>query len=219
MRDANYYSRRRDELSSRTYNLVIGGILLWGFVINALMCAFCADFFMGLNWITIVIVYFIGLIAGIIMSQKRDNPFISFIGYNLVILPVGMILSIGLAEYDTVSILNTCIVTAGVTLIMMIVSTIIPNVFLSMGKTLLTCLCAVIIIESISALLGIYMPTKWDVLVALLFCGYIGYDWAEAQKERKTIASAVAASVGLYLDIINLFIRILSSSGSKSSDE
>lgn len=63
------------------------------------------------------------------------------------------------------------------------------------------------------------MPTVWDVLVALLFCGYIGYDWAVAQREEKTVDNAVDTCVGLYLDIINIFIRVLSASGNKKSSK
>lgn len=214
----NYYSRA-DELSSRAYNLVIGIVLMWGFVINALMCIFCTDFFLELNFVVVIISYFALAIIGILMSKFSYNPFISFIGYNLVVLPVGMVLSIFLENYQTVSILNTCIVTAGVTLIMIIVSSIFPYIFLSIGKTLFACLTGVIIIEIVCALLGIYMPTIWDVLVALLFCAYIGYDWAIAQYEEKTLDNAVDACVGLYLDIINLFIRILAASSSKKSSE
>ena len=44
----------------------------------------------------------------------------------------------------------------------------------------------------------------------------IGYDWAEAQTKAYTLDNAVDSVVGLYLDIINLFLRILSSS-SKSN--
>jgi FtsH-binding integral membrane protein len=53
--------------------------------------------------------------------------------------------------------------------------------------------------------------------VAALFCGYIAYDWAKAQEESPTADNAVDACVGLYLDIINLFLRILSSSSSSKS--
>ena len=62
---------------------------------------------------------------------------------------------------------------------------------------------------------GIVTPQWWDWLVALLFCGYIGYDWAKAQEKRKTLDNAVDSAVDLYLDIINLFVRLL---GSKDND-
>ena len=54
-------------------------------------------------------------------------------------------------------------------------------------------------------------PRWWDWVVALIFCGYIGYDWVEAQNKYKTLDNAVDSAMDLYLDIINLFVRLLSS--------
>jgi len=49
-----------------------------------------------------------------------------------------------------------------------------------------------------------------DYIVVLIFCGYIGYDWARANACAKTVDNAVDMAAELYVDIINLFIRILS---------
>lgn len=212
----DYVENRYGELSIRVYNVTIGLALLWGFAINVLMCKFCTDVFMSWNFTVVVIGYFIVAIAGIMMSTLSSSPFISFIGYNLVVLPVGVILSIALTEYDQISIMNALVTTSIVTIIMIVLASIIPNVFLSMGKVLFACLTGVIICEVIFMLIGFYTPSLWDFGVALIFCGYIGYDWAKAQTKAYTLDNAVDSVVGLYLDIINLFLRILSSS-SKSS--
>lgn len=212
----DYVENRYGELSIRAYNVTIGLVLLWGFAINVLICKFCTDVFMSWNFTVVVIGYFIVAIAGIMMSTLSSSPFISFIGYNLVVLPVGVILSIALTEYDQISIMNALVTTSIVTIIMIVLASIIPNVFLSMGKVLFACLTGVIICEVIFMLIGFYTPSLWDFGVALIFCGYIGYDWAEAQTKAYTLDNAVDSVVGLYLDIINLFLRILSSS-SKSS--
>ena len=199
----------QNEMSSRTYNLTIGLILLWGFGINILMCKFLTPIFMDWNFILIVIGYFVLAFLGIHLSTVSDNALVSFIGYNLVVLPVGVVLSIGLAEYDHVSITNAFLVTAAVTLLMIFLSVIYPNVLLSLGKVLFFCLTGVIIFELIFMFIGISMPTIWDFLVALLFCGYIGFDWADAQTKEHTLDNAVDSVVSLYLDIVNLFVRIL----------
>lgn len=204
--------RKNGELSLRAYNLTIGLVLLWGFVVNVLMCKFCTQTFMSWNFTAVVIGYFIVAIAGMLISQFSDNPFISFIGYNMVVLPVGVVLSIALAEYNKVSIMNALLTTTFVTLIMIIISTIIPNIFLSMGKVLFVCLIGVVVCELIFMLIGFSTPSLWDFVVALIFCGYIGYDWAEAQTKAHTLDNAVDSVVDLYLDIVNLFLRILSSS-------
>lgn len=55
------------------------------------------------------------------------------------------------------------------------------------------------------AALGIF-----DYLVVLIFCGYVGYDWARANACAKTVDNAVDCAAELYIDIVNLFVRILS---------
>lgn len=211
--------RKNGELSLRAYNLTIGLVLLWGFVVNVLMCKFCTQTFMSWNFTAVVIGYFIVAIAGMLISQFSDNPFISFIGYNMVVLPVGVVLSIALAEYNKVSIMNALLTTTFVTLIMIIIATIIPNIFLSMGKVLFVCLIGVVVCELIFMLIGFSTPSLWDFVVALIFCGYIGYDWAEAQTKAHTLDNAVDSVVDLYLDIVNLFLRILSSSSKSRKND
>ena len=212
----DYYSRRRrgDSLSLTGYNALIGVLLLWGFVANALMYHFFVDTFMSWNFTVVIIGYFISCLVGIAMSKYSDNAIVSFIGYNLIVVPVGVILSIALTGFEEITIMFAIYITGAVTVVMILLSVIFPKVFLSMGRALGVCLLLVVVVELI-ALLGArffnwpYLPTIWDALVALLFCLYIGYDWAKAQERPRTADNAVDAVVELYLDIINLFIRVL----------
>ena len=49
-----------------------------------------------------------------------------------------------------------------------------------------------------------------DLAVAVIFCGYIGYDWAKAQQCPKTYDNAVDSAADLYTDIVFLFLELLS---------
>jgi FtsH-binding integral membrane protein len=51
--------------------------------------------------------------------------------------------------------------------------------------------------------------------VALIFCGYIGLDWHRAQQFPKTLNNAVDSAADIYLDVVNLFVRILSITGKR----
>ena len=53
------------------------------------------------------------------------------------------------------------------------------------------------------------------ILGAYIFSLYIGFDWSRAQVMSKTLDNAVDAAVQIYLDIINLFIRLLKIMGKK----
>lgn len=219
MYENDYKTTQPKEMSLRNYNITIGLTLLWGFAINILMCMYCTELFMSWNFTAVLIGYFIVCLSGIAMSLLSHNPFISFIGYNLVVLPVGVILSIALTGYSQISIMNALIVTTIVTITMIIMASIFPDIFLSLGKVLFICLTVVIIAEIIFLLLGIITPSLWDFVVALIFCGYIGYDWAESQEKVHTLDNAIDSVVGIYLDIINLFLRLLSSSSKSSKND
>lgn len=197
-----------NKLTNKQYNIAIGVILLWGFLVNTIMCIFFQDTFCNLNPTLVLIGHFVIAIVGVCMSEISNNPIVSFIGYNLVVLPVGVVLSIHLKGYYASSIVQAFILTTLITIVLIIVSSIKPEIFLSMGKTLFICLSAAIIIEFIMILLWISLgnvPKWWDWIVALLFCGYIGCDWAKAQDRIKTLDNAVDSAVALYIDIINLF--------------
>ena len=223
---SNYSSHKayseREQMSARAYNLSIGFVLLWGFIINAVMCACTSEFFTGLyesSPIIFIIAYFVVAIAGIVICHMKNGIGLTLLGYHLIVFAVGTLLAISVPQFSNVSILNACVITVIVTLLMIGFSTVKPDVFLSMGKTLFICLTAAIIIECIMLLFGIHIPTLWDFAIVILFCGYVGYDWALAQKKRKTFENAVDSCAGLYLDMINIFVRLLGRGGSSKSSK
>ena len=52
-----------------------------------------------------------------------------------------------------------------------------------------------------------YMLYEWAGTI--IFSLYIGYDWARANTCARTVDNAIDLSASLYLDIINLFLRIV----------
>jgi len=118
-------------------------------------------------------------------------------------------------EYYVDTIINTCIATGMIVVIMMILAVIKPDIFLSMGKILFASLSCLLIFELIMIFFGVFNSELIDLIVAVIFTGYIGFDWALAQSKEKTLDNAVDSAAKLYLDIINLFIRILGSKKKK----
>lgn len=197
-------------ISDRVYNLIIGGCLLWGFFLNALIVATLTEWVLTLNSFVVLIGYIVSCFAGITIYSKSTNAFISFLGYNLIVVPIGVVLTYFLYGVDPGLIFQAIVTTGGVTLIMMIAAGIYPRFFLSIGKTLFITLIAVIIVELLIMLIFKVNPAIFDWAVAIIFCGYIGYDWARANAQERTADNAVDGAASLYVDIINLFIRILS---------
>ena len=106
-----YQESNKNELSLRAYNLTIGAILFYGFFINYLMCKYLSDIFVEWDTTLVIIGYFALALLGIFLSVKSHNPLVSFTGYNLVVVPVGVVLSICLKDYDNGSIMHAIIVT------------------------------------------------------------------------------------------------------------
>lgn len=197
-----------DTINSRTYNAILGGTILYGFLINALIVAFATPLIAKISPITILIGYFVFCIAGSIMANKSKNPVVSFIGYNLIVAPIGVLLAICLPSYGADKILLAVLLVGVVTVIMLVASTIFPKFFSNLGIALFLSLLIGIIVEIVATLLG-YRGDIFNWIFVVIFSLYIGYDWHKAQEYTKTVDNAIDSAIDLYLDLINLFVRIL----------
>ena len=199
------------QLNARTYNLTIGAITLYGLLVNLLMCETLGEWAITINPIALIVGYFISGIIGIIMSVRSSSAIISFIGYNLVVIPVGLVLSIIMYDYKRISpeIIPQAIgYTAIIVAIMLVLSVSFPDFFSKLGGILFTVLLSLVIIEVVMLFLGID-HIMFAYIGAALFSLYIGYDYWKAQQYPKTLDNAVDSALDIYLDIINLLIRIL----------
>ena len=197
------------ELSPQSYNLLIGFVLLYGFIINAIMVQFAAPYVAGMNQWVLLIGYFVSCLVGAIIVNVSHSPVISFLGYNLIVVPLGAVLSLCLPAYPAESITAAAVMTGAVTFLMMLMGTTFPKFFSKLGRTLFFSLLIGVIVEIIATLFG-YGGDIFNWFFVIIFSLYIGYDWNRAQQYYKSADNAVDSAVDLYLDIINLFLRILS---------
>ena len=177
-------------VSPQMYNLYLGGVVVYGLLVNIILCSTCTEFVLRTNPLLFYIGYFVSVFAGTMISSKSNSPLISFLGYNLVVIPVGLVVTSAVYWYGGLSsyvVLQAIVYTAGII--------IVEVVFLILGVS-----------QSLTALAG-----------AVLFSLYIGYDYYKAQQYPKTVDNAVDSALDIYLDIINLFLRILRILGSRSS--
>ena len=200
-----------DSISPSAYNLIIGAVLLYGFVVNAVIVWLFGESlvsFVANNYIVFLLLYFVMSIAGIIISQKATNPFMSFLGYNLVVVPIGAVVCVSVSGQYISDILLAIVTTGAVTAIMMILGATFPRVFAKMGRTLAISLLVGVIANFIAILFG-YSGTLFNWFFVIIFSLYIGFDWQKAQMFPKTADNAVDSALDLYLDIINLFLQLL----------
>lgn len=213
LEERQYVGVGETEISERAFNLIIGGMLLWGFLLNYVTVAFFGDrvveLVYGMNPAIFLIGYFVLVLAGNAMVVK-GGPALSFVGYTMIAAPIGIVVCMALQGVPTDTVKSAVLITAIVTLSFMIAGTLFTGFFLSLGRVLFFSLLFSLVGGLINLLLfrgrG-YMAYEW--ITAGIFSLYIGYDWARANTCARTVDNAIDLSASLYLDIINLFLRIL----------
>ncbi len=198
------------EISASLYNAIIGGTLLVGFVINYFMVKYIpVEAIASINPWIFFIGYFACCFAGIALFTKSDSPPVSFLGYLLVVAPFGLIINLVVSRYSPGVVMDAIQSTAIITCIMMILGTMYPAFFKSIARGLFIALICTIIVEVVMIFVFKTHHTIIDWIVVLIFCGYIGYDWARANSIPKTVDNAIDSAAALYMDIINLFLRLV----------
>lgn len=198
------------------YNLVIGLTLIWGFAVNYWMVTnIDPEAIASVNPWIFFIGYFASCFFGIYLFQKSSNPVVSFIGYNFVVVPFGLIINMVVSQYDPELVTEAIRITGLVTIAMMCLGALFPAFFQKISGALTIALVLVIVVELIEVFIFNTHHGILDWIVVLIFCGYIGYDWGRANQIPKTIDNAIDSAAALYMDIINLFLRILRILGRK----
>ncbi len=197
------------ELTERAFNGVIGGLLLWGFLLNYLTVVFWGDTVVRAlsgSAVPFFIAYVVLIIAGGVLIS-RPSPMLSLVGYHLICVPIGITLCLVLNGMANSDVKTAILMTAVITLAFMIAGTIFPGFFLSLGRVLGLGLIVMILGEIVCFFFFPRVTFAWTG--AALFGFYIGYDWARANTCARTLDNAVDLAANLYLDIINLLLRVL----------
>ena len=214
-------------ISDQKYNLFLGGTVFYGLLVNIILCAVAGETMLdwvvqsNSNAIILGVGYLILAVIGIIISHKSTNPAISFIGYNMIVIPMGLLVSVYVSAYLSAGmgdvVFQAIVITAVTTFAMIALSCAFPNFFSKIGGILCAALIGLIVGELISLLIFRSRSDIFAWLGAAIFSLYIGYDYWRAQQYPKTLDNAIDSAVDIYLDIINLFIRILQIMGNSRS--
>ncbi len=217
--ESEVFSRRETTdpiISPMAYNAIIGLTLLWGFGVTYWMVTNISTAYIASFGVWPLMLGTLGCaIVGSMIFSKSDNPAISFLGYNLVVIPFGLLVNVIVSAYNP-EIVSQAVQTTGlVTVVMMMLGSMYPGFFFSIARGLFLALIAAIIVQLVSVFVFNTSLGFMDWAIALIFCGYIGYDWARANAIPRTVDNAIDSAAALYMDIINLFIRILAILGNR----
>jgi FtsH-binding integral membrane protein len=195
-------------ISERTFMGSIAGFISYGLILTYIMATYFAPPVPSM-WYLIGVGVIIPLIGCFISSS--DNLPISFLGYNMIILPIGLCLGPIANFVDPQIVQDAALITAIITGVMGVAGITYPNLFKNLGGALFYSLIGLLVVR----ILQMFIPalahlTIIDYIAAGIFSLYIGYDMYRSTLVGRTFANALHIAVSLYLDIINLFLSILS---------
>ena len=158
--------------------------------------------------------------AGTFLSVTEVFP-VAMLGYALITFPFGLMLGPVVATYTKASIINVLGITSILSIGLSGVGIIYPKSLRSWGIVLFAGLLLLILGQFGLILLSAFgVPVGpalsfFDWIGIILFSGFIIYDMNQAIRSERTVMSSLGFAVALYLDILNLFIRLLSVFGNK----
>ena len=204
-------------ISDKAFYLVIAAVLFFGFAVNAVEVFFFAEAIFdfvatGANLVWFFVGYVVMGLVGICINVFSRNPAISFLGYCLVVLPIGAILALVVPSYSFGVVRSAFFVTVILSAVFGLFAILYPRVFYSVWKILALSLLIAMVWSVVALFTGAYFSSGYvwlDWLIVLIFCCYIGFDISLARNRPKTMDNAVDSACGLYLDIVNVFLRLL----------
>ena len=199
------------QISRRTYNLVLCGTLLYGFIINLILCITVKDVTKFIKPWIVLLLFIIFFQLGCLIVTISTNPVICFIGYNIAIIQIEVALSLAVQLYGGFSsdvVTKAFLVTVCLTGTMTVFATVRPDYFCNLGKILcimvFTLLCARIILR----LFGIKcILVSWFGAITFTLC--FAYDVYRSQQYPPTFDNAIDSEADIYIDIAGIFMNLL----------
>lgn len=203
-------------LDQRVYNLVLTALVFGGFLVMGLCSMLFSDvqflLAVGDHATRIMFGCLLGSIVAIVMmsmARKSQRVALSLVGYLLFVGTFGFTTSIALLSYSAQTISTAFLATAGITMVFGCLGVAFPNFFQRISGVLGGALLALIVVQLLMMFLGV-PQTFLDIAVIVVFCGFIAHDFYVAATDVPTLANAAFNASQLFLDILNVFLRVLS---------
>lgn len=204
------------EISPAMFNLIQGGIVVIGLIVNWILLVLVHDSMKNLNPIILGFFYIAVLVAGVVLMSEVPYTFLVCIAYYMVVAPFGIvaasIIDLSSAKSGADVVLQAVVIASCVTSAVTFFSCILPN--RSNSLLALACVGGVAFAASVTivALVSIDICI-WAWLAALFFCFFFVYDMARSQEFSRTVKHAVDCAADTYLDtalfVIGFLIALL----------
>ena len=201
---------RAKEMSPRAYNLAMSALIFLGFCAMGAGAYFTgtmsfARMMMSGAALPLVFGSFIVMMSA---AASKQSVGLSLAGYAIFASTFGLTASFGLANYDLPTINTAFIATAAITFVFGALGVTFPKFFQRVYGIGFGILLATILVEIVLMFMGV-SQTITDLIVIVVFAGFIGYDTYVATTVPPTLPNAVLMASNLFVDIINVFLRIL----------
>lgn len=206
------------QLSRNAFAALLSFWTAAGIAASAAAAAYTVDWKPAALWILpAIIVPFLG----IFLAMGSDKPILSLLGYALVVVPFGMLAGPMVAMYTAASVAKVFALTTMVVVSLGILGAVWPKSLESWGAFLFGGLLILIFgLFGLALLSLVGVPisgamTWLDWAGVILFSGYVIYDMNRAMRVERTLDNSIDCAVAVYLDFANIFIRLLSLTGSR----
>ncbi len=202
-------------ISRRAYNALTFGIVTLAFLITwgeYLLVANGTLPVLAGGALGLILTFALTIIGLVVMSigKGKQSVALSATGFAVFVLTFGATLAIALTRYSLPTIYYAFAITACISSIFLILGVMFPSFFSRIGGVLMVSLIALIVAELIATIFFHVNQTVFDYLVVIVFCFFLGYDSYRMTADAPTVPNAIFYAADIFLDIVNILIRILS---------
>lgn len=217
-----------NEMTRQAYAFLLSAFTAIGIAFCAVCTTVSYDWDMSAWSLWETIGFFVAVLAvaivGTLIANASSNPIISLFGFALVAGPFGLMLGPLVASYTTASVLRVLVLTVLMTLLLGVIGAVIPKDLSAWGTWLfggLMILLLGLFAVPIMGLLGLPVEgamTLLDWAGLVLFGAFVIFDLNRAMRIPYTLDNAIDCALSVFVDMINIFIRLLSLMGTSSND-
>lgn len=202
-------------ITRRAYNALTFGIVAIAFLITwgeySLIMNGSLGFLLRNGIVTLIgsLIFTIAGIALMSIGKSKQSVGLSVGGFALFTLTFGATTALALTHYSVGTIAYAFLITACLSGIFLIAGVTFPEFFSRIGGVLLIGLIGLFIVEFVAVVFFHANQTLFDYIAIALFCGFLGYDAYVMSQDAPTVPNAIFYATDIFLDIVNILIRIL----------
>lgn len=211
-----FQQQSANAISRRIYLLLTGGIVAASFGIIAWMYRYFTQTeameTMGFGaLLAMLVVPFVAIFAMGYAKRKENLP-VMVVSYLAFVGTFGGTTAMALTYYELPTITAAFGITLFLSLVFAFLGFVMPQVFQRAMPIAMIGLLVVIVAEIVMMLLGI-QQTVTDYIVIGIFCIITGYDYYRAANDTPTVTNAIWHACDVFLDAVNILLRVLSIMG------